>query len=198
MSTNSNSKEYKELVQISELLHEEYNNEHSAWKDSPFGWIKKHPSRTIGAIGEKIIASWLAMHDFNVSRSPDSEADRIVEDKRVEIKFSTLWENGNYKFQQIRDQHYDFIIMLGVSPHDAHCWVLEKQDVIRLWKKEHIISSQHGGIVGSDTAWINLSPYDSSVFSEYGPSLKGALEKIAELTGYTPRSLYFCLEEEEN
>ena len=88
--------------------------------------------------------------------------------------------------------------MLGVSPHDAHCWVLEKQDVIRLWKKEHIISSQHGGIVGSDTAWINLSPYDSSVFSEYGPSLKGALEKIAELTGYTPRSLYFCLEEEEN
>ena len=98
MSRNTHTKEYQEIVQISNTLYNEYLEENSIWKNSPFAWIKQRPSRTIGAIGEKIIASWLSMHDFSVSRSPDSDADRIVENKRVEIKFSTLWENGSYRF----------------------------------------------------------------------------------------------------
>lgn len=83
--------EYNNLVAISQSLQKEYQDENKQWSGSPFEWIKYRPSRSIGAIGEKIVTSWLAMHDFNVARSPDSEADRVVENMRVEIN---LVRNG--------------------------------------------------------------------------------------------------------
>lgn len=182
-------REYGNIIKISSLLREEYAKENEEWLNSPFEWIKHKPSRTIGAIGEKIIASWLAMHDFEIRRSPDSEADRIVENKRVEIKFSTLWKNGYYVFQQIRDQNYDLIVLFGVSPHDAHCWVIPKQEIVALWSK-HAITGQHTGAEAEDTAWIHLLP-DNSIedFSRFGNSLTAALKRISSLTGYYPESL---------
>lgn len=183
------SKEYKELVRISKLLHEEYRNENTMWINSPFEWIISMPSRSKGAIGEKIVSMWLASYNFNVARSPDTQADRVVEGKRVEIKLSTLWKAGGYKFQQLRDQNYDFAIMLGLAPHDAHCWVIKKSEIIRLWKEEHIIEGQHTGHDGADTAWLHINPEDAKLFSPYGGSLKKALELVAQFTGFTPKSL---------
>lgn len=104
------------LAGLSLALQAEYQSENDAWDGSPFAWIKTRPSRQIGAIGEKLVAGWLAARGFNVVRSGDSEADRVIEGKRVEIKFSTQWANGGYKFQQLRDQRYDLAICLGVSP----------------------------------------------------------------------------------
>jgi hypothetical protein len=112
--------EVKILAAISHALEVEYTTEDREWEGSPFAWIRSHPSRKRGAIGEKLVAGWLAARDFNVSRSPDSDADRIIEGKRVEIKFSTLWANGGYKFQQLRDQDYELAICLGVCPFDDH------------------------------------------------------------------------------
>lgn len=194
MSNNSTTQEYRELVGISQMMQSEYSEENKQWKGSPFEWIKHRPSRSIGAIGEKIVSAWLAMHDFAVARSPDAEADRLVEGKRVEIKFSTLWKTGTYLFEQIRDQNYDLAVFLGVSPQDAHCWVVPKLDLIRLWKKEHRISSQHGGTSGTDTAWVRLSPSltdatDDSALCAYGNGLADALKRISELTGFSPKSL---------
>lgn len=194
MSDNSDSREYRELVAISQTLQREYQDENKTWEGSPFEWIKYRPSRSIGAIGEKIVASWLALHDFNVTRSPDSDADRLIEGKRAEIKFSTLWKNGTYLFEQIRDQNYDFAIFLGVSPHDAHCWVVPKNEIIRMWKKEHLLMPQHGGAKGNDTTWARLSPSgddagDDLHFQYFGNRLCDALKSIGELTGYSPESL---------
>jgi len=92
------------LVGISQALQLEYQSENREWEGSPFAWIKTRPSRQVGAIGERLVAGWLAARGFNVTRSSDSDADRVIEGKRVEIKFSTLWANGGYKFQQLRDQ----------------------------------------------------------------------------------------------
>ena len=194
MDKNINSREYHELVAISKALQREYQDENKVWKGSPFEWIKYRPSRSIGAIGEKIVASWLSLHDFNVARSPDSEADRLIEGKRVEIKFSTLWKNGTYLFEQIRDQNYDFAVFLGVSPNNAHCWVVPKTEIIRLWKIEHRLTPQHGGAKGNDTTWARLSPScvdaaDDRHFQNFGNSLSDALKSIGKLTGYLPLSL---------
>jgi len=95
----------------------------------------------VGVIGEKLVAGWLAAKDCDVMRSPDAEADRIINGKRAEIKFSTLWA-GFYKFQQLRDQNYEFVICLGVSPFDAHCWAIPKSVLMERWRSGDI-ESQH-------------------------------------------------------
>jgi hypothetical protein len=45
----------------------------------------------------------------------------LINGHRVEIKFSTLWQEGIYNFQQIRDQNYEYAVCLGISPFEAHC-----------------------------------------------------------------------------
>lgn len=187
----NNSKEFNEIAQISRMLKEEYRQESAMWTGSPFEWITHMPSRSRGAIGEKIISMWLASYDFNISRSPDSEADRIIEGKRVEIKFSTLWKSGTYTFQQIREQNYDFVVMLGLSPQDAYCWVINKSDIIKLWKIDHIIEGQHTGREGGDTAWLHIKPGTHNILSlkGHGGNLRIALKLISKFTGFYPKSL---------
>jgi hypothetical protein len=62
-----------------------------------------------------------------------------------------LWEKGMYKFQQIRDQNYDYLICLGISPFDAHCWIFEKKYAIRN------ATPQHKSATGVDY-WIAVYP----------------------------------------
>jgi len=187
---NDNDQDYRVLAGISRGLEAEYAEQGQEWVGSPFAWIKTRPSRQVGAIGERLVAGWLAARGFNVARSGDSEADRVVENRRIEIKLSTRWANGNYKFQQLRDQRYDLVVCLGISPFAAHCWVLPKADVMRLWKVENKIPSQHGGQAGEDTAWLDVK-IDSvpEWLGAYGGSLPQAIGLLSKHTGYVPRAI---------
>ena len=143
------------LAAISESLKREYvEQEESQWKDSPFAWIlARRSSRQRGKIGEQLIAGWCAARDLNVLRSTNSDADRIIEGQRVEIKFSSLWSNGQYLFQQIRDQEYDYLLCLGISPFSSHAWIMKKSE-IPFDRLKH----QHGGSRGRDTWWLTVKP----------------------------------------
>lgn len=147
----------REIVDIIENLHNDYSSSNLIWKESPFAWIKSLPSKTVGKIGEQIVERWCIEKNFDVKSSPDSDADRIIDGLRVEIKLSTLWQSGIYKFQQLRDQAYDVVICLGISPFNIHCWVLSKRLILEKWKSGEI-RSQHGGRGGQDTAWIEVKP----------------------------------------
>lgn len=161
-----------------------------AWAGSHFAWLHSLPPSSRRTAGGNVVAGWLAARGFNISRAPDSDADRLVEGRRAEIKFSTLWANGSYKFQQLRDQNYDFAICLGVSPFSAHCWAIPKSDILRLWRKEHKIRSQHGGSSGSDTAWIDVHPDRVPEWmSKFGGSLSEGIRQVGRLTGYRARSV---------
>ena len=104
------------LAGIFEMLRGDYEKENLEWSRSPFGWIKARPSRQVGKIGEQLVAGWCAAKDLSVGPSGDSEADRVIQGRRIEIKFSTLWASGQFKFQQIRDQDYDVLVCLGIAP----------------------------------------------------------------------------------
>ena len=149
------------LAGLATTLEPDYVQDTGAWEGSPFKWIKTSlPSRTVGAVGEALVAGWAAAKGFDVTKTGDSEADRIINGHRVEIKFSTLWANGGYKFQQIRDQRYDYCFCLGVSPFDAQAWLIPKAVL-----HEHVIGhmGQHSGASAQDTAWLGFrvgEPYD--------------------------------------
>jgi hypothetical protein len=176
------------LAGIAHTLQADYAAALLPWQDSPFAWIKTRPSRQVGSIGEKLLSGYLAAKGFNVARSPDSEADRVIEGLRCEIKFSTLWEGGFYKFQQLRDQNYALAICLGISPFDAHCWVLAKDEVLRRWKARDGIEPQHGGKRGADTAWLMVGPAQVPQWlAACGGSLTLAVAVLARHSGYTPR-----------
>lgn len=157
------------LARLSQALHPEYEALNRHWRHSPFEWILKRPSRQRGKIGEQLIAGWCTAKDLNVSRSPDSQADKIIEGKRIEIKFSTLWQNGTYTFQQLRDQRYDAIIFVGLSPFNAHVWICLKTAIP--WSQ---LKHQHGGVSGRDTWWFKVNPAQP-------PSWLGSSGRLADV-----------------
>jgi len=170
------------LATLSATISSDYAEDELVWQGSPFAWIKSRPSRQIGAIGEQLVAGWCAAKGLDVSRSPDSDSDRIIQGLRVEIKFSTLWKNGGYKFQQLRDQNYHVAICLGISPFDAHCWVLPKKLILDSWGKEAGITSQHGGQSGTDTAWLSVDPNNVPDWLRHqGGTLRQGLEVLKSL-----------------
>ncbi|MCX7606925.1 MAG: hypothetical protein N2170_06650 [Bacteroidia bacterium] len=90
---------------------------------------------------------------------------------RLEVKFSTLWRTGVYKFQQLRDQPYDLLICLGLSPQEAHLWVFSKNEAF------HYATPQHGGKEGEDTYWLSFPPGE---LQEYGGKLEAGIERLIQ------------------
>ncbi|MBI4023095.1 hypothetical protein HY375_02950 [Candidatus Berkelbacteria bacterium] len=178
MQSQITDPEVRNLAAIASLLKSDYirEGELDPWAGSPFAWIRSLPSRKVGKIGEELVSGWTAAKGLDVTRSGDSEADRVINGKRVEIKFSTLWESGIYNFQQLRDQAYDYAICLGISPFSAHCWVIPKVAL-----KQHVIghTPQHGGATGKDTAWLQFPAEDPSPWlKRYGGRLAEALHVL--------------------
>jgi hypothetical protein len=170
------------LARISQSLKLSYMEDELIWEDSPFQWLKTRPSRQRGTIAEIFVSEWCVANGLNVGLSPDSDADRLIDGVRSEIKSSTLWSGGFYKFQQIRDQNYEIVICLGMSPFEAHCWVLPKKIILEGWGVYEGLKSQHGGKVGTDTAWLEV--YPDSVqdwLREYGGSLSEGLAVLRSL-----------------
>ncbi|GAA2517637.1 hypothetical protein [Rarobacter incanus] len=177
--TNRNP-DYVELVAASASLADAYAaDEDDPWATSPFGWILKLPSRTKGAVGEKLISKWAESQGFPVKRSPNSEADRIINGHRIEIKMSTLWSTGDFKFQQIREQEYDYCLCLGLMPQDARAWLLPK-DLLRQYVIGH--TPQHTGAGGSDTFWLGF-PADRppAWMAEYGDTLEDVADAFRKM-----------------
>ena len=155
----------------------EYLERGAMWAGSPFEWILMRPSRQRGKIGEQLVAEWCGAHGLNVSRSPDSDADRIIEGRRVEIKFSTLWEKGSYTFQQIRDQDYEYLLCLGISPFSVHAWLVKKSEI-----PFSTLKQQHGGVRGRDTWWLTITPEAPPEWLRpHGGSLTKVLRLLAAL-----------------
>lgn len=149
------SPEFELLAVAARFIKPEFDKTSSIWDGSPFEWVKTMSSASKGKLGKRLVFQWCAIKGLSTSNSPDSQADMLINGHRVEIKFSTLWEANIYKFQQIRDQNYEYAVCLGISPNDAHCWVISKKML-----KKYVIGhmGQHTGSAGQETAWFSVNP----------------------------------------
>ena len=168
------------LAGLAASLEPDYVSKTEDWRASPFGWIRQQQSRRKGKIVEQLVSGWCAAKGFDVTAARNSDADRVIGGLRTEIKGSTLWESGGFKFQQIRDQDYDIVICLGVSPFDAQCWVIPK-DVLMTHPEG--VTYQHGGQGGRDTSWLS---FDADTpprwMDEWGGRLSDAYDVLCNLT----------------
>lgn len=153
--TIETSPEFKLLATAANFIKHEFEKDSSTWDGSPFEWVIKLPSASKGKLGKRLVYQWCAIKGLSIDSSPDSEADMLINGHRVELKFSTLWEAGIYKFQQIRDQNYEYAVCLGISPFEAHCWVVSKK-ILRKNVIGHL--GQHTGSGGQETAWFAVNP----------------------------------------
>jgi hypothetical protein len=165
------------VVELARGKEASYTAGDAMWVGSPFQWIKSRPSRQIGKIGEELVSEWCENKGFSVQRSTNSDADRVISGHRIEIKFSTLWtDNKIYKFQQIRDQAYDYCFCIGVSPFDVHAWLIPKTEL----KKDRLPSfgPQHGGSDGIDTKWLS---FEAETPPSWLKPFGGTLSQVEEL-----------------
>jgi hypothetical protein len=180
MSTIETTSEFELLSSAAKFIKSEFEKDSSPWASSPFEWVLKLPSASKGKLGKRLVYQWCALKGLSIDSSPDSQADMLINGHRVEIKFSTLWETGIYKFQQIRDQNYEYAVCLGISPFEAHCWVANKTLL-----KKHVIGhlGQHTGSSGQETAWFAVVPSSPPDWlSPFGGTLDQAYKVLKSLS----------------
>lgn len=134
------------------------------YEKSNFRFIKNLSSKKKGAIFEKIFEEYMISNGHTIEKSKSSDHDRIVNGHKVEIKGSFLWENGKFRFQQIRvNQDYDYIVFLAIYPEFIEFYIASKettkeflcvQDENGFWPY-----NQHGGKkTKSGTFYIDCFP----------------------------------------
>lgn len=145
-------KEFIMLAAIASSLQEKIEEETNPWENSPFEWILKLPPRKKGKLSGQLVAAWLASQGLKLETTKDSSETIIISGLRFAIKFSTIWANRIYRFQQIRAKDYDYVICFGISPFNAHCWALERKFAIEHAKPQHFQGTK---IVDY---WLEINP----------------------------------------
>ncbi len=140
------------------------------WKDSPFEWVLQLPPRSKGKLATSLIASWCASKGLIAGRSKDTSEMLYFNGVQYSIKFSMLWKQHLYQFQQIKQSGPDYVICFGISPQEAHCWVFPKECAIKFGKQ------QHNGTGGSEY-WLTINPKAVPDWAKsYGGSLDDAIK----------------------
>jgi site-specific DNA-methyltransferase (adenine-specific) len=145
--TKKYAPEFEMLAATASYLKEDLQEKSDLWKNSPFEWLLRIPARQKGALGGRLVAAWCASKGLPTDRSKGSSENLIINGNKLAIKFSTLWNNGKYNFQQIRKDDADYVLCFGISPTEAHCWVLERDYAISHAKSQHKLEY-----------WISFNP----------------------------------------
>jgi hypothetical protein len=145
------------------------------WDASPFGWIRREPSRRKGAIGEALVKEWAAHEGMQVEPAQSTGHDCRLNGVRVEVKLSLMWRSGKLVFQQLRDQDYEIACLLGLEPQRVYLWAIPKPII---WERA---TGQHTGATAQDTRWLRFPAIGPPKWLQpYGGTLaaaKGALEQ---------------------
>jgi hypothetical protein len=117
------------------------------WQKSIFAWLKHVPPVARGTAGAEMVAEMLRGFGYHVSAGPIAQSF-CVKSHVVKVKMSMSWAGARvFKFQQIEDDPYTHLAMLGLEPATAWFWLCPKEAA---WKKAE---AQHRG----ESRWIQVS-----------------------------------------
>jgi hypothetical protein len=153
-----------------------------AWDDSPFKWVLTQPSATKGSIARQLVTAWANLHGlFPLQVSKDNQMYLELDDALIQVKFSTLWDTGYYRFQQIREKDYDYCLCFGLAPFDMNAWLIPKALL-----DTHVIGTkgQHTGAGSGETWWLEISPRGGEPWlEECGGQLNTVARQLTTLVG---------------
>lgn len=151
-----------------------------AWDESPFKWVLTQPSATKGSIARKLVIAWANLHGlFPLQVSRDNQIYLELNGSLIQVKFSTLWDTGFYRFQQIREKDYDYCLCFGLAPFDMNAWLIPKALL-----DAHVIgmNGQHTRAGSGETWWVEISPSRPEAWlEECGGQLNGVAEQLKTL-----------------
>jgi 16S rRNA G966 N2-methylase RsmD len=125
------------LASTASYLQQDLEEVNDLWKDSPFEWILQLPPRSKGKLARKLVTTWCLNNNLPIVKTSESSETLIINEVTYAVKFSTLWKSRIYQFQQIKVDGPEKILCFGISPFEAHCWILEKSKVQIFGKKQH-------------------------------------------------------------
>lgn len=125
--------------------------ESDPYRGTAFYALKSSSSKKKGAYFEKIYQEYMESKGCVVQKPKNSDHDRIVDNRKKEIKGSFLWEGGShFRWQQIRPaQDYDDVVFVAIYPDRIEFYEAEKEVVRAAVEvqndKGEWIHNQHGG-----------------------------------------------------
>jgi len=162
------SPEFEALMAIGSYLQKDLKPKSDMWKGSPFEWVLQFSARQKSAFGRQLLHEWCETKSLSIEKPKESSESLIINGKKFAVKFSTLWTNGVYNFQPIR-QDCDQVICFGLSPYEAHCWALDIETVIENATPQH---------KGSAEYWFMINPQKPPEWIDH---CGGSLEQIYKI-----------------
>ena len=122
------------------------------YRNSAFQIYKHMSSKKKGAAFEAIVQEYCTQLGYTVTKPENSDHDRIINGKKVEIKGSMLWSgtNTHFRWQQLRPaQDYDVVVFLAIFPDRIEFYGATKDDVKNNLEVQNEngewLYNQHGG-----------------------------------------------------
>ena len=144
------------------------NKDIDPYNGSPFQIYKEMSSKRKGKFFEMIVAEYCENLGCGVFPPENSDHDRMISGKKVEIKGSMLWgeDASHFRWQQIRPaQDYDMIVFLAMYPDRIDLFASTKKEVsdfvLTPDDNGDFVHNQHGGkTVNSGTFFLDGMPSD--------------------------------------
>lgn len=110
------------------------------WQDSPVLGYRTLGNTNRGEIGEEFVRRYLRANGIEVGNGKrTSRTDMRIGNRRFEIKTASMGANGTFQFNHVRlDRQYDFLLCLGVCPHELR---------FNMWRKGAVAEGDAGNLV---------------------------------------------------
>jgi hypothetical protein len=126
------------------------------WNESHCGWIRAKASGAKGKIAVQIASRVMQAAGYK----PHADEGGIkVNDRFLIVRSSFMWGKNCWKFQQIRDTNFHYLLCLGFHPRDdAYIWLIPSHRIYvdGVLQKNPGLGRQHGGKQGREDAWLHI------------------------------------------
>lgn len=99
-----------------------------AWVGSPYASLRDLKPIPKSKTARSMLVSWLASIGIvaTAHNAWGNTALILPGNRLAVVKCSMRWHEGSYRFQQIRDWEYEAALLLGISPEQAHLWIVPR------------------------------------------------------------------------